>query len=66
MLRCVHTDEDEAEQRIEEEEEEQCGEEEEAELEHVSRQTRRSHMVAPPPVPAREEDRVLIRSVGGQ
>jgi hypothetical protein len=68
MLRCVRTDEDEAEQRIEEEEEEeQCGEEEEeAELEHVSRQTRRSHVVAPPPVPAREDDRVLIRPVGGQ
>jgi hypothetical protein len=65
MLRCVRTDEDEAEQRIEEEE--QCGEEEEeAELEHVSRQTRRSHVVAPPPVPAREDDRVLIRPVGGQ
>jgi hypothetical protein len=65
MLRCVRTDEDEAEQRIEEEE--QCGEEEEeAELEHVSRQTRRSHVVAPPPVPAREDDRVLIRPVGDQ
>jgi hypothetical protein len=34
---------------------------EEAELERVPRQTQRSHVVAPPIVPAREEDRVLIR-----
>jgi hypothetical protein len=37
---------------------------EEAELERVPRQTRRSHMVPPPIVPAREEDRVLIRPLG--
>jgi hypothetical protein len=36
-------------------------ESEEAELECVPRQTRRSHVVAPPIVPAREEDRVFIR-----
>jgi hypothetical protein len=41
-------------------------EEEEAELEHVLRQTQRSYVVAPPAVPAREEDRVLIRLVGDQ
>jgi hypothetical protein len=28
------------------------------------RQTQRSHVVAPPHAPAREEDRVLIRPVG--
>jgi hypothetical protein len=44
--------------------EEQRGEEEEeAELERLPRQTR-SHMVAPPIVPAQEEDRVLIRPLG--
>jgi hypothetical protein len=45
---------------IEEEDEGQ----EEAELECVSRQTRRSHMVAPPIAHAREVDRVLIRTLG--
>jgi hypothetical protein len=34
---------------------------EEAELERVPRLTRRSHVIAPPIAPAREEDRVLIR-----
>jgi hypothetical protein len=37
---------------------------EEAELEHVPRLTRRSHMIAPPIAPAREEDRVPIRPLG--
>jgi hypothetical protein len=64
MLRCA---------RGEEEwhgEEEQGGEkrgdkeEEEADLEHLLRQTWRSHVVAPPIAPAREEDRVLIRPLG--
>jgi hypothetical protein len=32
----------------------------------VPRQTRRSHVVAPPPVPAEEEDSVLIRPMGDQ
>jgi hypothetical protein len=46
-------------------EEEQRGEKgEEAELEHVPRQTRRSHVVAPPIAPAQEDDRVLIRPLG--
>jgi hypothetical protein len=40
------------------------GEEEEAELECVARQARRSHVVAPPIAPTREEDRVLIRPLG--
>jgi hypothetical protein len=63
-------------QRSNDEEEEQRGEEaenvgegsneeedesEEAEVERVMRQTWRSHMVAPPIVPAREKDRVLIK-----
>jgi hypothetical protein len=39
-------------------------ESEEAELEHVSRQTQRHHMVAPPIASAREEDTVLIRPMG--
>jgi hypothetical protein len=37
---------------------------EEAELEHVPRLTRRSHMIAPPIAPAREEHRVPIRPLG--
>jgi hypothetical protein len=61
-------------------EEEQCGEEaenvgegpneeeddnkEQAKLEHVTRQTPRSHVVAPPIAPAQEEDRVLIKALG--
>jgi hypothetical protein len=60
---------DEEEQRGEEEwhceEAENVGEgpneEEEAEVERVMRQTQRSHVVAPPITPAREEDRVLIK-----
>jgi hypothetical protein len=53
MLRCAHG------------EEEQHGEEEEApELDRLPRQTRRSHVVAPPIAPAREEDRVLIKPLG--
>jgi hypothetical protein len=39
-------------------------EEEEAELERVPRQTQRSHVVAPPIAPVREEDRVLVRPMG--
>jgi hypothetical protein len=39
-------------------------ENEEAELECAPRQSRRSHMVAPPIVPARKEDRVLIGPMG--
>jgi hypothetical protein len=75
MLRCVCGEE---EQRGEEEEEEQQRgkeeqggeeerrgeEEEEVELEHLSRQTRMSHVVAPPIAPAREEYRVLIMLLG--
>jgi hypothetical protein len=30
------------------------------------RETHWSHMVGPPPTPAREDDRVLIRPVGDQ
>jgi hypothetical protein len=63
MLRCACGEEE--EQRSEEEEEqcgeeqggeeEECGEEEEeAELEHLPRRTRRSHLVAPPIAPTRE------------
>jgi hypothetical protein len=37
---------------------------EEAELERVSRQTQRSHVVAPPIALAQEENRVLIRTLG--
>jgi hypothetical protein len=40
------------------------GEEEEVELEHLSMQTRRSHVVSPPITPTREEDRVLIKPLG--
>jgi hypothetical protein len=71
MLRCVCGEEEqrgeEEEQRGKEEqggEEERCGEEEEVELEHLSRQTRMSHVVAPPIAPAREEYRVLIMLLG--
>jgi hypothetical protein len=80
MLRCVDGEEEEEQcgeeekqQHVEEEqageqewhrEEERGEEEEEAELEDVPRQTRRSHMVAPPIAPARQEDRVLIRPLG--
>jgi hypothetical protein len=78
MLRCARGEEEE-EQRDEEEqggeeewhgeeeqggEEEQRGEEEEAKLERLPRLTWRSHLVAPPIAPAREEDRVLIRPMG--
>jgi hypothetical protein len=58
MLRCACGEEEEreAEQRGEEEEE--------AEFERLSRQTQRSHVVAPPITPAWEEDRVLIRPLG--
>jgi hypothetical protein len=82
MLRCACGEEDPrpiAFQRSnDEEEEERCGEEAEnvgegpneeqpeAKLEHVSRQTHRSHVVAPPIAPAREDDRVLIRPVGNR
>jgi hypothetical protein len=45
-------------------EEEQRGEKEEVELEHLLRPTQRSHVVAPPIVPAQEEDRVLIQPLG--
>jgi hypothetical protein len=45
----------------EDESEEEEDESEEAEVERVTRQTWRSHMIAPPIVPAREEDRVLIK-----
>jgi hypothetical protein len=39
-------------------------EEDEAKLEHVPRQTQRSHVVAPPIAPAREEDlRPIVRVV---
>jgi hypothetical protein len=76
MLRCVHDEEwcSITFQRSGDEEKEQRGEEvenvgeeeegEEAELECVPRQTRRSHVVAPPIASAREEDRVLIRPLG--
>jgi hypothetical protein len=73
MLRYVRADEEEEEeqqQRIEEEEQQRVGEEEEQHveevtLERVPRQTRRSHVVAPP-ARTREADRVLIRPVGDQ
>jgi hypothetical protein len=74
MLRCAHADEEEEQQHVEKEQhqrgeeegEQQRGEEEEAELERVPRQTQRRHVVAPPVAPAQEEDRVLIRLVGGK
>jgi hypothetical protein len=44
--------------------EEEDESEEEAEVEHVMRQTQRSHVIAPPIAPAREEDRVLIKPLG--
>jgi hypothetical protein len=62
MLRCAR-----GEKVRHGEEVENVGEgpnEEEVELERVPRQTQRSHVVAPPIVPAREEDRVLIRPLG--
>jgi hypothetical protein len=62
MLRCAR-----GEKVRHGEEAENVGEgpnEEEAELERVPRQTQRSHVVAPPIEPAREEDRVLIRPLG--
>jgi hypothetical protein len=72
------SDDEDEEQRGEEErhgeEAENAGEEvenvseeeegEEAELERVSRQTQRSHVVGPPIALAQEEDRVLIRTLG--
>jgi hypothetical protein len=79
MLRCACGEEEQrliAFQRSDDEEErgeeaENVGEgpnededEEEAKLEHVPRQTWRSHEVAPPIAPAWEEDRVLIRPLG--
>jgi hypothetical protein len=66
------SDDEEEEERGEEE---GCGEEadnvgegsneeDEAKLEHVPRQTQRSHVVAPPIAPAREEDlRPVVRVV---
>jgi hypothetical protein len=45
----------------EDEGEEEVESEEEAEVERVMRQTRRSHVVAPPIALAREEDRVLLK-----
>jgi hypothetical protein len=45
----------------EEDEGEEEVESEEAEVERVMRQTRRSHVVAPPIALAREEDRVLLK-----
>jgi hypothetical protein len=62
MLRYVRADEEEEEQQHVEEKKQHV---EEAALERVLRQTWRSHMVAPL-APTREEDRVLIRSVGDQ
>jgi hypothetical protein len=38
--------------------------EEEAEVERVMRQTRRSHMAAPPIAPVWKDDRVLIKPLG--
>jgi hypothetical protein len=66
MLRCAHGEEQQCPisfQRSDDEEEAGLNEEE-GELECVLRQTQRSHMVAPPIVPTREEDRVLIRPLG--
>jgi hypothetical protein len=48
----------------EEPNEEEDRSEEECEVERVPRQTQRSHIVAPPIVPAHEEDTVLIRPLG--
>jgi hypothetical protein len=64
MLRCVHSEEEERGEEEQRGEKEQHGEEEEDELERVPRQTRRSHVVAPPIVPAWEGDRVLIKPLG--
>jgi hypothetical protein len=78
MLRCAHGEEEQRPitfQRSDDEKEDQRGEEaenvgegpneeEKAELERVPRQTQRSHVVAPPIVPAREEDRILIKPLG--
>jgi hypothetical protein len=64
MLRCVHSEEEKRGEEEQHGEKEQHGEEEEDELERVPRQTRRSHVVAPPIVPAWEGDRVLIKPLG--
>jgi hypothetical protein len=64
MLKCVHSEEEERGEEEQHGEKEQHGEEEEDELERVPRQTRRSHVVAPPIVPAWEGDRVLIKPLG--
>jgi hypothetical protein len=70
MLRCARGEEEHGGEEEWHGEEEQGGEkrgdkeEEEADLEHLLRQTWRSHVVAPPIAPAREEDRVLIRPLG--
>jgi hypothetical protein len=71
MLRCARDEEQcsIAFERFDDEERERCGEDvenvgEEAELEHVLRQTRRSHVVAPPIASTREEDTVRIRPLG--
>jgi hypothetical protein len=48
----------------EDEGEEEVESEKEVEVERVMRQTRRSHVVAPPIAPAREENRVLLRPLG--
>jgi hypothetical protein len=70
MLRYARAHEEEEQQQCVEEEEQHCVEEEErieeAALERVPRQTQRSHVVAPPPAPTWEEDRVLIRPVDDQ
>jgi hypothetical protein len=48
----------------EDEGEEEVESEKEVEVERVMRQTWRSHVVAPPIAPAREENRVLLRPLG--
>jgi uncharacterized protein YdaT len=79
MLRCAHGEDEQcpiAFKRSNDGEEERRGEEvknvgegpneeeEEAELEHVSKQSWRSHMVAPPIAPTWEEVWVLIKPLG--
>jgi hypothetical protein len=53
-------------EEAEDENEEDDDNEEQAELERVTRHTRRSPMVAPPTTPAQEEEKVLIKALGGK
>jgi hypothetical protein len=53
-----------AENEEQDENDEDNDNEEQDELKRMMRQTRRSHVVASPIVPAREDDRVLMKPLG--